>query len=218
MGKLGKYLKSLFFISILFCADLLLTAQVNSQKENNISKNARQTEFSEDSIFLDMPDGQNNDGGQNQNQNQNEYKSPSTIGVFIRMIVVLLIVVLLIYAFFWFVKKKNKNLKTEDDYLRRVAYLNIAPGKSVEVITLIDKAFLIGVTDDNISLLGEIDDKELITAMNINSDKKVNTKKPATFNEVLDLFIQKGNKKKSVFSQEESKVDNLFTENSINQE
>ena len=216
MGKLGKYLKSLFFISILFCADLLLTAQVNSQKENNISKNARQTEFSEDPIFLDMPDGQNNDGGQN--QNQNEYKSPSTIGVFIRMIVVLLIVVLLIYAFFWFVKKKNKNLKTEDDYLRRVAYLNIAPGKSVEVITLIDKAFLIGVTDDNISLLGEIDDKELITAMNINSDKKVNTKKPATFNEVLDLFIQKGNKKKSVFSQEESKVDNLFTENSINQE
>lgn len=216
MGKLGKYLKSLFFISILFCADFLLTAQVNFQKENNISKNARQTEFSEDSIFLDMPDGQNNDGGQN--QNQNEYKSPSTIGVFIRMIVVLLIVVLLIYAFFWFVKKKNKNLKTEDDYLRRVAYLNIAPGKSVEVITLIDKAFLIGVTDDNISLLGEIDDKELITAMNINSDKKVNTKKPATFNEVLDLFIQKGNKKKSVFSQEESKVDNLFTENSINQE
>ena len=102
--------------------------------------------------------------------------------------------------------------------MRRVAYLNIAPGKSVEVITLIDKAFLIGVTDDNISLLGEIDDKELITAMNINSDKKVNTKKPATFNEVLDLFIQKGNKKKSVFSQEESKVDNLFTENSINQE
>ena len=218
MGKLGKYLKSLFFISILFCADFLLTAQVNSQNENNISKNTGQTEFSEDSIFLDMPDGQNNDGGQNQNQNQNEYKSPSTIGVFIRMIVVLLIVVLLIYAFFWFVKKKNKNLKTEDDYLRRVAYLNIAPGKSVEVITLIDKAFLIGVTDDNISLLGEIDDKELITAMNINSDKKVNTKKPATFNEVLDLFIQKGNKKKSVFSQEESKVDNLFTENSINQE
>lgn len=216
MGKLGKYLKSLFFISILFCADFLLTAQVNSQNENNISKNAGQTEFSEDSIFLDMPDGQNNDGGQN--QNQNEYKSPSTIGVFIRMIVVLLIVVLLIYAFFWFVKKKNKNLKTEDDYLRRVAYLNIAPGKSVEVITLIDKAFLIGVTDDNISLLGEIDDKELITAMNINSDKKVNTKKPTTFNEVLDLFIQKGNKKKSVFSQEESKVDNLFTENSINQE
>lgn len=216
MGKLGKYLKSLFFISILFCADFLLTAQVNSQNENNISKNAGQTEFSEDSIFLDMPDGQNNDGGQN--QNQNEYKSPSTIGVFIRMIVVLLIVVLLIYAFFWFVKKKNKNLKTEDDYLRRVAYLNIAPGKSVEVITLIDKAFLIGVTDDNISLLGEIDDKELITAMNINSDKKVNTKKPATFNEVLDLFIQKGNKKKSVFSQEESKVENLFTENSINQE
>ena len=94
------------------------------------------------------------------------------------MVIVLIVVVLLIYAFFWFVKRKtNNNLKTDDDYLRRVAYLNIAPGKTVEVITLIDKAYLIGVTEDNISLLGEIDDKELITAMNLNSDKKSNIKK-----------------------------------------
>ena len=135
------------------------------------------------------------------------------------MIIVLIVVVLLIYAFFWFVKRKtNNNLKTDDDYLRRVAYLNIAPGKTVEVITLIDKAYLIGVTEDNISLLGEIDDKELITAMNLNSDKKSNIKKPATFSEVLELFLQKGNKKKSVFSQEESKVETLFSKNSPHQD
>ena len=135
------------------------------------------------------------------------------------MIIVLIVVVLLIYAFFWFVKRKtNNNLKTDDDYLRRVAYLNIAPGKTVEVITLIDKAYLIGVTEDNINLLGEIDDKELITAMNLNSDKKANIKKPATFNEVLELFLQKGSKKKSVFSQEESKVENLFSENPSKQD
>ena len=148
-----------------------------------------------------------------------EYKPASTIGVFVRMIIVLIVVVLLIYAFFWFVKRKtNNNLKTDDDYLRRVAYLNIAPGKTVEVITLIDKAYLIGVTEDNISLLGEIDDKELITAMNLNSDKKSNIKKPATFSEVLELFLQKGNKKKSVFSQEESKVETLFSENTPHQD
>lgn len=148
-----------------------------------------------------------------------EYKPASTIGVFVRMIIVLIVVVLLIYAFFWFVKRKtNNNLKTDDDYLRRVAYLNIAPGKTVEVITLIDKAYLIGVTEDNINLLGEIDDKELITAMNLNSDKKANIKKPATFNEVLELFLQKGSKKKSVFSQEESKVENLFSENPSKQD
>lgn len=207
MGKLGKSLKPLFFILLILCSNYFLI----SQNADNSAEN--QTTISEDSIFLeDLPDAAE------QNENISEYKPSSTIGVFVRMIVVLLIVVLLIYVFFWFVKKKNKNLKTDDDYLRRVAYLNIAPGKSVEVITLIDKAFLIGVTDEKISLLGEIDDKELITAMNLNCDKKANIKKPATFNDVLELFLQKGNKKKSVFSQEENKVDNLFSENPIEQE
>ena len=58
--------------------------------------------------------------------------------------------------------------------MRRVAYLNIAPGKTVEVITLIDKAYLIGVTEDNISLLGEIDDKELITITSVTDKNNSN--------------------------------------------
>ena len=202
VGKLGKSIRSLLSIVIIFFSFSILNAQQNvSEKKENI--------ISEQSIIIN-PQIEN----LNQEKPDNEYKTSSTIGVFVRMIIVLIVVVLLIYAFFWFVKRKtNNNLKTDDDYLRRVAYLNIAPGKTVEVITLIDKAYLIGVTEDNISLLGEIDDKELITAMNLNSDKKSNIKKPATFSEVLELFLQKGNKKKSVFSQEESKVETLFSEN-----
>ena len=204
---MGKSIKSLLSIVIIFFSFSILNAQqnVSDQKENIIS---------EQSIIIN-PQIEN----LNQEKTDNEYKTSSTIGVFVRMIIVLIVVVLLIYAFFWFVKRKtNNNLKTDDDYLRRVAYLNIAPGKTVEVITLIDKAYLIGVTEDNISLLGEIDDKALITAMNLNSDKKANIKKPATFNEVLELFLQKGSKKKSVFSQEESKVENLFSENPSKQD
>lgn len=205
---MGKSIKSLLFAAVLLLCFGTLTAQQNSadsQKNNSIS---------EQSIIIN-PQTDN----LNQETMNEEYKPSSTVGVFVRMIVVLVIIVLLIYAFFWFVKRKtNNNLKTDDDYLRRVAYLNIAPGKTVEVITLIDKAYLIGVTEDNISLLGEIDDKELITAMNLNSDKKANVKKPATFNEVLELFLQKGSRKKTVFSQEESKVENLFSENPASQD
>lgn len=187
---------------------LLLSFSILNAQQST-STNQKDNVVSEQSIILNLQ----TDAVSQENAND-EYKPASTIGVFVRMIIVLIVVVLLIYAFFWFVKRKtNNNLKTDDDYLRRVAYLNIAPGKTVEVITLIDKAYLIGVTEDNINLLGEIDDKELITAMNLNSDKKANIKKPATFNEVLELFLQKGSKKKSVFSQEESKVENLFSEN-----
>ncbi len=192
---------------------LLLSFDILNAQQST-STNQKDNVVSEQSIILNPQ----TDAVSQENAND-EYKPASTIGVFVRMIIVLIVVVLLIYAFFWFVKRKtNNNLKTDDDYLRRVAYLNIAPGKTVEVITLIDKAYLIGVTEDNINLLGEIDDKELITAMNLNSDKKANIKKPATFNEVLELFLQKGSKKKSVFSQEESKVENLFSENPSKQD
>ena len=192
---------------------LLLSFSILNAQQST-STNQKDNVVSEQSIILNSQ----TDAVSQENAND-EYKPASTIGVFVRMIIVLIVVVLLIYAFFWFVKRKtNNNLKTDDDYLRRVAYLNIAPGKTVEVITLIDKAYLIGVTEDNINLLGEIDDKELITAMNLNSDKKANIKKPATFNEVLELFLQKGSKKKSVFSQEESKVENLFSENPSKQD
>ena len=140
---------------------------------------------------------------------KSQEKGTSSISIFIKMLVVLIIVVALIYFVFYFIKKKTNVVKSDDDYLRRAAYINIAPGKTVEVITLIDKAYLIGVTEDNITLLGEIKDDELIKAMNISADKKSNTKKPSTFTEVLDMFTNKGNKNKNVFEDVEAQVSNI---------
>ena len=79
--------------------------------------------------------------------------------------------------------------------MRRVAYLNLSPTKTVEIVTILDRGYLIGVTEDNITLLGEIDDKELINAMNVNADKKQNLKKPVNFKELLDSLLVKGDKK-----------------------
>ena len=150
--------------------------------------------------------------------NTSSYKGPSTVAMFVRMVVVLIIIVGLIYGVLWFIKKKTNVVKTDDDYLRRAAYINIAPGKSIEVITLIDKAYLIGVTEDNITMLGEIDDKELISAMNLTADKKNNTKKPSTFAEVLDMFLVKKGSPKNVFSEAEQKVDQIFNNGESNNE
>lgn len=138
------------------------------------------------------------------------YKGPSAVGMFVRMIIVLVIVIGLIYGVLWFIKKKTNVVKTDDEYLRRAAYINIAPGKTIEVITLIDKAYLIGVTEDNITMLGEINDEELIKAMNLTADQNNNTKKPVSFADVLDMFLVKKGGQKSVFSEQEKKVDQIF--------
>lgn len=190
------YKKLLAAVIIFMAAIFALNSQNNSTQSS--------TSLSEESIVL--TDDTLTDG----TSSTQTYKGPSTVGMFVRMIVVLIIVVGLIYGVLWFIKKKTNVVKTDDEYLRRAAYINIAPGKTIEVITLIDKAYLIGVTEDNITMLGEIQDDELIKAMNLTADKKNNTKKPTTFADVLDMFLVKKNGQKSVFTDEEQQVDQMF--------
>lgn len=182
---------------------LCITAVFSLYSQNTVSKTETENTITEESILL-------TDEVTADSQPASSYKGPSTIGMFIRMIIVLIIVVGLIYGVLWFIKKKTNVIKTDDEYLRRAAYINIAPDKSVEVITLIDKAYLIGVTEDNITMLGEIHDDELIKAMNLSADKKNNTKKPATFADVLDMFLVKKGSQKNVFSDTEQQVEQIF--------
>ena len=110
----------------------------------------------------------------------------------------------------WFFKKKNNPAQSDDDFLRRVSTLNLAPGKSVEIVTLVDRGFILGVTDSNINLIAEIEDKEMISALNLNFDKKQNTKKPMNFSDVLQMFMPGGLKNKSnIYSSTEEVVENI---------
>ena len=199
MGKSKKIIVAtiLFFASV-FC----IYSQTNQSEKAQDNQSVTESQIS-----LNFDDAAGTDSNNLTTQN----KRPSTVLTFVRMIVALIIVVALIYGVLWFVKKKTNVVKTDDEYLRRAAYINIAPGKTIEVITLIDKAYLIGVTEDSITMLGEIDDDELIKAMNLTADKKTNIKKATSFSEVLDMFLIKGNKQKNIFSDSEKKVEDVLS-------
>ena len=132
------------------------------------------------------------------------YPKPHLI---IKMIVVLALVVAALYGIMLFFKKKNNNVQSDDDFMRRVSSLSFAPGKSVEIVTLVDRCFMLGVTDSNINLIAEITDKEMISALNLNFDKKQNTKKPMNFNDVLEMFMPKSSNKKSIYKNTEQAVE-----------
>ena len=111
-------------------------------------------------------------------------KKKSSVWPFIKMILCLLVVVAAIYGVLFYVRKKANPAVSDDNFLRRVAYLNLGQGKSVEVITLVDKgAYLIGVTEGGINLISEVKDEELIQAMNLYSDKQKNVSKPKNFSD-----------------------------------
>ena len=123
----------------------------------------------------------------------NEDSSSNTFGLFFRMILVLIIIVLLIYGFVWLLRKTSGQKSKNDPYLKEVANLTFAPGKSVRVVTLKDKAFLIGVTESNINLISEVEDKDLIDAMNLNAEEKPSDK-PKDFASLLASFTKSTSK------------------------
>ena len=130
----------------------------------------------------------------------------------LRMIFVLAIVIVLIYGVLLFLKKTNATERNNDMFLRQVASVNVAPGKSVQIVTLTDKhAFLIGVSDNSVNLISKIDDIELVQAMNLYADRKGNTKKPGSFAEVLDLFMPgSSSEDKNVFDGASAKLSELL--------
>ena len=62
----------------------------------------------------------------------------STVWVFVRMILFLAIFVAAIYGVLYYIKKRQNKIENDDEFLRRVSGITLAPGKTVEIITLID--------------------------------------------------------------------------------
>ncbi|AEE17021.1 hypothetical protein Trebr_1598 [Treponema brennaborense DSM 12168] len=115
-------------------------------------------------------------------------KQPSTVWLFVRMILVLAAVIACIYGIVFLLKKGMTPAQKTDPYLKKVASLTLAPGKFAYVVTLNSHAYLIGVTDSAVNLIGEIDDKELVDAMNLHAESEPAGAKPKDFASVLDLF------------------------------
>jgi len=130
----------------------------------------------------------------------NQSRKSSTVWILIRMILVLAFVLACIYAVVYFMKKGLAPGSDNDPFLRKVTSISLAPGKSVQVVTLLDNAYIIGVTDNAVNLIGQVNDKELVDAMNLYADKNAKNTKPRNFNDVLALFMPNSAEKKNVFS------------------
>lgn len=190
------------------CFNIYPQTSNNSTDANSI-QSFEETPFGSTVSPVTMENGNSGDAAANTRRT----RGPSLLGTVIQMIVMLALVIAAIYGLMLFFKKKNNITKSDDDFLRRVSTLNLAPNKSVEIITLLDKGYLIGVTEGGINLISEIDDAELVESLNLNFDKKNNTTKPYNFKDVLEMFTRAG-KKTSAFDEAEAGLDNMARRNS----
>jgi flagellar protein FliO/FliZ len=197
LGNLKKYILFTFFVAF-------VNVFVFSQTDTSQSSSVESSVLDESQILL----GETNPESQITFSDDESNLEKSSVWLFVRMILVLILVIVAIYALMKFFKKKSTEVKSSDDFLRSVSSLSFGPGKSVEIVTLIDKAYVLGVTEKSINLIAEIDDKELIESLNLNHDKKSNVSKPINFAEVLDMFVNPKNKRKaSVLDDETEKTE-----------
>lgn len=96
----------------------------------------------------------------------------SNIWLLVRMVLVLALVCGAVYGIVYLMKKSTRFMAVNDPYLKSVASLPVAPGRTVQVVTLGKKGYLIGVSDSSINLIAEVEDSELVDAMNLEADGK----------------------------------------------
>ena len=188
-------------------------SQNNNQSSNNqaqLSTSAQNASESQETVTDDIPFYIN----PQTDTSEAEPSRFSTFFLFLRMILVLAFVIACIYAVLFLMKRSMKtNPNNSDPFLRRVSSVDLMPGKSVHVVTLLDHAYIVGVSDSSVNLIGELDresekDAELINAMNLYADEHQNVKKPKSFADILDIFMPSGPREKNgIFADIQKKMD-----------
>lgn len=127
---------------------------------------------------------------------------------YIKIIIVLALVLLSIYLIFLFIKK-TLNIKTfKDEQSSVITAQTLGPGKQLQVVYIHGKYLILGVTNDNINLIGEITDPKEIERLEIyQSQKKID--EGNTFVDVISDFFKKTFSRKVEKKQFDYEIDSI---------
>lgn len=186
---------------ILSC--VFMNAQPAAGSDSSAQAVTASSSMDESSMHLDsvQPSSGNT---QNSSDSEREYSLNDTgttytgIGAFIKMVLVLGVFVVAIMLLFKFIKKQNAPAADEDNpFVRKVFQLTLSPGKTVQIVTLVDNAYVLGVSDSNVNLIEKITDREMVNALNLYADKNSVQAKPKSFAELLDIFMPNRRKREA---------------------
>ena len=223
MGFLAVYTKKVCFLSLmlLLCGFLVsaqeVSGEVTAPATKAVTEVATKAVTEQDIVLSDTAQGLRAEESNIVINTDTVAVTPedTSLGIwfFVRMILVLAVVIALIYFFFAFLKKTTGVGNVSDPYLKKVASLPLGPGKSVHVITLKDKAYIIGAGESSINLIAEVEDKELVDAMNLHAPVFSDKKGSLRFSDLLGKFST-GVPKNDVRKEKKDRV-TIQTESSV---
>ena len=100
--------------------------------------------------------------GQNKKNAKNQDIGIGGLGTFVETLIILALFVVGIYGIFRFIQKKRGGGFGSPAVIKVISSTGLGGNRMLQIVEVGSKIFLIGVTDNTINLLSEIDDKETI--------------------------------------------------------
>ncbi|MDR0602087.1 MAG: flagellar biosynthetic protein FliO [Treponema sp.] len=96
----------------------------------------------------------------------------ASAGLIVRMILVLIVIALAVYGVIFFMKKASRPSLQTDPNLKILSTAGLGAGRFVHVISVGEKAWLVGSADSGVNLISEITDENAISAMMLEQGRR----------------------------------------------
>jgi flagellar protein FliO/FliZ len=100
---------------------------------------------------------------------EQELQAPETslFPYVVRMVIVLALVIAAIYGLYALLKRSSRPRNEEDAYIKILASSPLGAGKMLHVVSVGERAWLLASADAAISVVSELEDKEMIDALTL---------------------------------------------------
>ena len=159
-GELKNFFVAMLFLGIVFLIQIpVISAQEeqSSLPEISVEQRIRAQEqaftFGDDNFVVTSPAG------------------PSVWSI-IRMILVLILVAVSVYGVVFLFRKAARPAPSTDPFLKVLANVHLGTNRYAHIVSVGSKAWLVGASENGVSLISEIEDKEIIDAMLLEDSRK----------------------------------------------
>jgi flagellar protein FliO/FliZ len=108
------------------------------------------------------------------------------------MVLILVLAAAAIYGVVFFIKRTSKQTTEDDPFLKILASVHLGSNRFAHVVAVGSKAWLLGSSDGGVNLVGEIDDKDIISAMLLEASRRSAENATGRFPDFMSLLRKFG--------------------------
>ena len=176
-------------------------AEVTETPEENIANQQQEEVLPQPSSPPDLVNPENEFPILQQNTPNAVSIRPVGIWDTVRVFLVLIFVILGIYAVIWFLKRVQKKSFIHSELIEVLSSHSLSGGGNLHLVKIGKSFFFIGSSNQNVSLIKEITNKEEVDEINLNlSFVEENTDKDSFSSRIVDVFKKFGKQKNTTNS------------------